>query len=113
LSFVAFGFGGTSLVALAVGLIVFDLGVQGTHISNQTIVYALRPEARSRLNSAYMTVYFLGGATGSGLSALLYASHGWAGVCVVGAAFPTVGLALWLVDTARRRSRAQPVETAG
>ncbi len=113
LSFVAFGFGATSLVALAVGLIVFDLGVQGTHISNQTIVYALRPEARSRLNSAYMTVYFLGGATGSGLSALLYASHGWAGVCVVGAAFPTVGLALWLVDTARRRSRAQPVETAG
>jgi predicted MFS family arabinose efflux permease len=113
LSFVAFGFGATSLVALAVGLIVFDLGVQGTHISNQTIVYALRPEARSRLNSAYMTVYFLGGATGSGLSALLYASHGWAGVCVVGAAFPTFGLALWLVDTARRRSRAQPVETAG
>jgi predicted MFS family arabinose efflux permease len=113
LSFIAFGFGATSLVALAVGLIVFDLGVQGTHISNQTIVYALRPEARSRLNSAYMTVYFLGGATGSGLSALLYASHGWAGVCVVGAAFPTVGLALWLVDTARRRSRAQPVETAG
>jgi predicted MFS family arabinose efflux permease len=109
----AVGFGATSLVALAVGLIVFDLGVQGTHISNQTIVYALRPEARSRLNSAYMTVYFLGGATGSGLSALLYASHGWAGVCVVGAAFPTVGLALWLVDTARRRSRAQPVETAG
>ena len=73
---------------------MFDLGVQGTHISNQTIVYALRPEARSRLNSAYMTVYFLGGATGSGLSALLYASHGWAGVCVVGAAFPTVGLAV-------------------
>jgi predicted MFS family arabinose efflux permease len=113
LSFVAFGFGATSLVALAIGLIVFDLGVQGTHISNQTIVYALRPEARSRLNSAYMTVYFLGGATGSGLSALLYASHGWAGVCVVGAAFPTVGLALWLVDTARRWSRAQSVETAG
>ena len=81
LSFAALGLGATSLVALAVGLIVFDLGVQGTHISNQTIVYALRPEARSRLNSAYMTVYFLGGATGSGLSALLYASHGWAGVC--------------------------------
>ena len=105
LSFVALGLGATSLVALAVGLVVFDLGVQGTHISNQTIVYALRPAARSRLNSAYMTVYFLGGATGSGLSALLYASHGWAGVCLVGAAFPTVGLLLWVLDTARRRSR--------
>jgi predicted MFS family arabinose efflux permease len=106
LSFVALGLGTTSLLALAVGLIVFDLGVQGVHISNQAIVYALRPAARSRLNSAYMTVYFLGGATGSGGSALLYASHGWIGVCVAGAAFPTAGLLLWLVDTARRRARA-------
>lgn len=105
LSFVGFGLGATSLVALAVALIVFDLGVQGVHISNQTIVYALRPEARSRLNSAYMTVYFLGGATGSGLSALLYASYGWLGVCAVGAGFPTAGLLLWLVDSTRRRSR--------
>jgi predicted MFS family arabinose efflux permease len=104
LSWAPIALGGHSLVALAIGLVVFDLGVQGTHISNQTIVYALRPEARSRLNSAYMTAYFLGGATGSGLSAVLYASHGWAGVCVLGAVFPAVGLALWLVDSARRRS---------
>ena len=59
---VLIGAGTVSLVALAIGLVVFDAGVQGTHISNQTIVYALRPEARSRLNSAYMTAYFLGGA---------------------------------------------------
>jgi predicted MFS family arabinose efflux permease len=118
LSFVALGLGASSLVALAIGLIVFDLGVQGVHISNQTIVYALRPEARSRLNSAYMTCYFLGGATGSGLSAWGYASHGWAGVVVIGAAFPTAGLVLWLVDAVRRRSRgisrpSSPAATAG
>ena len=107
LSFVALGWGGSSLVALAVGLIVFDLGVQGVHISNQTIVYALLPEARSRLNSAYMTVYFLGGATGSGMSAWVYSLHGWAGVAVLGAAFPAVGLLLWLIDTVRRRRRDQ------
>jgi predicted MFS family arabinose efflux permease len=112
LSFVAVALGATSLVALAVGLILFDLGVQGTHISNQTIVYALRPEARSRLNSAYMTLYFLGGATGSGLSALVYATHGWLGVSVLGAAFPTVGLLLWLVDTLRRRGRARGISLA-
>lgn len=105
LSFGALALGPTSLVALAIGLVVFDLGVQGAHISNQTIVYALRPEARSRLNSAYMTGYFLGGATGSGLSALVYASHGWGGVSVLGAAFPAAGLLLWAVDTARRRTR--------
>jgi predicted MFS family arabinose efflux permease len=97
------GTGVGALVALAIGLVIFDAGAQGVHISNQTIIYALRPDARSRVNSAYMTSFFLGGAVGSGLSALLYASHGWAGVCLLGAAFPVAGLAVWLVDTVRRR----------
>ena len=102
LSMVLIGAGTVSLVALAIGLVVFDAGVQGTHISNQTIVYALRPEARSRLNSAYMTAYFLGGAAGSGLSAAVYAGYGWLGVSVLAAAFPAAGWCAWLVDTLRR-----------
>jgi predicted MFS family arabinose efflux permease len=92
-----------ALVALAVGLLLFDLGVQGVHVSNQTIVYALRPDSRSRINSAYMTIYFLGGALGSGLSAAIYASHGWAGVSTLGAVLPAIGLVFWLLDTALRR----------
>jgi predicted MFS family arabinose efflux permease len=111
------GAGVGALVALAIGLLLFDLGVQGVHVSNQAIVYALRPDARSRINSAYMTLYFLGGATGSGLSAVLYASHGWRGVSVLGAVLPAIGLVLWVVDTALRRravsvsSRATPAGT--
>jgi len=102
LSMLLIGAGSVSLVALAVGLVVFDAGVQGTHISNQTIVYALRPEARSRLNSAYMTAYFIGGAAGSGLSALVYSTYGWIGVSVLAAAFPAAGFSAWLVDTFMR-----------
>jgi hypothetical protein len=49
------GAGAVSLFVLAVGLVAFATGVQGTHISIQTIVYALRRAARSRLNSAYIT----------------------------------------------------------
>jgi predicted MFS family arabinose efflux permease len=100
------GPGAGALVALAVGLLIFDAGAQGVHISNQTIIYALRPEARSRLNSAYMTSFFLGGALGSGCSALLYATHGWTGVSLLGAAFPVAGLVVWVVDSLRRRARA-------
>ena len=116
---VLIGAGTVSLVALAIGLVVFDAGVQGTHISNQTIVYALRPEARSRLNSAYMTAYFLGGAAGSGLSAAVYAGYGWLGVSVLAAAFPAAGWCAWLVDTSgvpvhpverERRLRGQQLE---
>jgi predicted MFS family arabinose efflux permease len=101
------GPGAGAVVALAIGLLLFDLGVQGVHVSNQAIVYALRPEARSRLNSAYMTLYFLGGAVGSGLSAAAYASNGWLGVSVLGGVLPAIGLAFWLVDTAFRRRRAR------
>jgi predicted MFS family arabinose efflux permease len=97
------GAGVGALVALAIGLLLFDLGVQGVHVSNQAIIYALRPDARSRINSAYMTLYFLGGAAGSGFSAVLYAGHGWRGVSVLGAALPAIGLVLWVVDTALRR----------
>ncbi|GAA4536391.1 MFS transporter [Pseudonocardia xishanensis] len=103
LSWIALGLGAVSLVALAIGLVLFDFGVQGSHISNQNTIYALHPRARSRLNTAYMTSYFLGGALGSGLSSALYASHGWLGVSIVGAAFPTAGFLLWLA--ARRQSR--------
>ena len=75
-----------------------ELGIQGTHISNQAIFYPLRPDARSRLNTAYMTTYFAAGAIGSALSAVLYASSGWSGVCVAGAAFPALGVAVWIVE---------------
>ncbi|MFC4950362.1 MFS transporter [Pseudonocardia sp. GCM10023141] len=103
LSFVPLALGAGSLVALAIGLVLFDLGVQAAHVGNQTIIYRLRPEARSRLTSAYMTVFFLCGALGSGLSTWVYSSGGWPGVTALGAAFPTAGFLLWLVDAARRR----------
>ena len=100
------GSGAGALVALAIGLLIFDAGAQGVHISNQTIIYALRPDARSRVNSAYMTSFFLGGALGGGSSALLYATHGWTGVSLLGAAFPVAGLLVWVIDSLRRRARA-------
>jgi predicted MFS family arabinose efflux permease len=105
-SFILLGWGASSLVALAIGFVLFDMGVQGAHISNQSIVYALQPQARSRINTAYMTSYFIGGATGLGLSATLYASHGWIGVCYLGAVFPTAGLLLWVAETVARRRDA-------
>ncbi|MFE5867420.1 hypothetical protein ACFQ6V_02070 [Streptomyces roseifaciens] len=68
--------GAWALAALLAGVIVLDAAVQGVHISNQNLVYSLRPEARNRLNSAYMTSYFIGGAMGSALtSAVWSASH--------------------------------------
>ena len=101
--------GKTSAVWLIVGIAVLDLGVQGIHISNQSAIYALAPEARSRLTTAYMVTYFLGGAALSAISSAVYASDGWDGVCVVGAATGLAALALWAAAELRSRSPVRRV----
>ena len=96
--------GKTSVVWLLVGIAVLDLGVQGIHISNQSAIYALAPEARSRLTTAYMVSYFLGGAALSAISSALYTSDGWDGVCAAGIATGLAALALWAAAELRSRS---------
>jgi predicted MFS family arabinose efflux permease len=111
-SFALIGLGAHSLLWLAVGIIVFDLATQGSHITNQNVVYALAPDARSRLNTAYMTSYFVGGAVGSGLSAAMYAAHGWAGVSIVGMIFPAVGFLVWVGESVARRRPGTALRSA-
>ena len=60
--------GGPTSLALGAGIVLLDLGVQGANITSQTMIYAVRPEARSRMTTGYMTAVFLGAATGSALS---------------------------------------------
>ncbi|HEY3609905.1 MAG TPA: MFS transporter [Pseudonocardiaceae bacterium] len=104
LSYVLIGIGAHAVVALGIGVALMDLGCQGTHISNQSLIFPLRPDARSRLNTAYMTSYFVAGAVGSGLSTTAYAAFGWTGVTIVGAAFPVAACLVWVVDMTMRRA---------
>jgi len=105
LSFLLLISGARNVAAMAAGTALLDLGIQGTHISNQSLFFPLRPDARSRLNTAYMTCYFAAGALGSALSATLFAEYGWTTVCVVGAAFPAFGFVVWVVEVISGRSR--------
>jgi predicted MFS family arabinose efflux permease len=100
-SFALLWAGRTSLAALIIGIVVLDIGTQGMQITNQAVIYALRPDARSRINSAYMVCYFLGGAVGSVSAGALYGTHGWAGVCLLGAGFGTLTLAMSVYDRVR------------
>jgi predicted MFS family arabinose efflux permease len=99
--------GKTSVIPLIIGIAVLDLGAQGLHISNQSAIYALAPEARSRLTTAYMVAYFLGGAVLSALTSTLYASDGWDGVCAIGVATAALALAVWAVTELPRRARSR------
>ncbi len=87
LSFIVFFVGGQSLLAIGLGVVLLDAGVQASHLTNQTVIFGLAPELRSRINSLYMVGYFVGGAVGTALAAVAWSYAGWAGVCVLGGAF--------------------------
>lgn len=79
----AFGYHIAGLIA---GVAVLDIGMQTMQISNQTRIFALSRAARSRINTVYMIMFFLGGALGSALSAAAWSRWGWNGVCGWGVA---------------------------
>ncbi|HVX65946.1 MAG TPA: MFS transporter [Bryobacteraceae bacterium] len=75
---------GYHLAGLIAGVIVLDIGQQTMQISNQIRIFALTRTARSRVNTVYMIVFFLGGAMGSALSAVAWSRWQWSGVCAWG-----------------------------
>jgi predicted MFS family arabinose efflux permease len=101
-SFVVLGLLGHWLWGIALGVILLDLGVSSNHISNQTRIYSLRPEARSRLNTVYMVCYFAGGATGSWLGIAAWVRFGWPGVCLVGGSMALAALIVLRAGASRR-----------
>ncbi|MGN6294346.1 MAG: MFS transporter [Chitinophagaceae bacterium] len=95
-SYVLLGAGGTYLWVLIIGVIILDIGMQTTHISNQSRIFSLIPEARSRINTVYMTSAFIGGSIGSVAGSLAWAHGGWIYVSAVALVFVLIA---YLVNT--------------
>ena len=91
-SFVVLYTVGTKIAGLIAGVILLDFGVQAGHISNQTRIYALLPEARSRMNMVYMISYFTAGSICSFIGTIAWEHFGWAGVCSFGGMLLVLGL---------------------
>ncbi len=102
LSWLVFGLT-SSLAGIAVGVVVLDLSVQLALVANQQRVFALQPEARSRLNTVLVGTMFLGGALGSGAGAAAWYHGGWRAVVALGLAFGAGALLLQLGG--RRQAR--------
>lgn len=86
------------LTALICGTLLLDACVQGTLVLGQQVIYQLEPEQRSRINTLYISAFFLGGAAASALSGLAFARWGWPGVVVLGSALPLSGFCYWLSE---------------
>lgn len=93
--------GRTSLGFLLAGIVVLDVGTQAMQLTNWSVIYALRPDARSRINSAYMVCYFTGGAIGSVTAGVVLAAAGWDAVCLLGAAYGAMAVGTSVLDRVR------------
>ncbi len=85
----------SSLAALVIGIILLDLSVQAVHVTNQSLIFAAHPEARSRIVGGYMVFYSIGSGIGAIAATTIYALFGWSGVAILGASFSGAGLAFW------------------
>lgn len=86
-----------SLPLLIVGVVILDFAVQAVHVTNQSIIFAARPDAQSRLVGVYMTFYSIGSALGAITSTHVYALWGWTAVCILGACFSLAAFIFWLI----------------
>jgi predicted MFS family arabinose efflux permease len=109
--------GGTAgMVALVLGTLALDVSMQAGMVANQVRNYRLRPNARARVNTAYMTCAYCGGAVGSWSGAQAFGGFGWLGVCALTALLAGVALARHLCrrsGTGRLPSTAAPSSDTG
>ena len=75
-----------------VGIIIIDIGMQFVQISNQTRALVLDQSATNRINTIFMTTYFVGGALGTLLAGTFWQSFGWTGVTAVGISLAGISL---------------------
>ncbi|TPK61681.1 MFS transporter [Mesorhizobium sp. B2-4-19] len=86
---------GVSLWLLVAGIVMLDLAIQAVHVTNQSLIFSRRPDARSRLVGGYMIFYSLGSALGSIASTMTYGAFGWSGVCMLGAGIGLLASLVW------------------
>jgi predicted MFS family arabinose efflux permease len=95
----------TSLVALVCGVVLLDFAVQAVHVTNQSIIFAARPDAQSRMVGAYMCFYSVGSALGAAAATQVYALWGWEAVSLLGALISVSAWILWFLTSQSDGSR--------
>lgn len=75
---------GNTYTAIIITILILDIGMQCIQLSNQTVVFSLNPKASNRINTIFMTNYFIGGSLGTFLSGSAWSMAGWSGVTIVG-----------------------------
>jgi predicted MFS family arabinose efflux permease len=75
---------------------MLDLAIQAVHVTNQSLIFSRRPDARSRLVGGYRIFYSHGSALGSIASTMIFGAWGWSGVCMLGGGVALAALVFWV-----------------
>jgi predicted MFS family arabinose efflux permease len=108
LSWLPISFAQTSLLAFVCGVILLDFAVQAVHVTSQSLIFAARPDAQSRMVGAYMCFYSIGSALGAVAATQTYARWGWSAVSLLGASISAAALILWCLTRHPATSSTAP-----
>jgi len=111
ISFIIFLFSGHSIAGLIIGVVLMDMGVQATHISNQAIIFSLSAQARNRINTIYMVTYFIGGALGAYIASLVWNTYQWTGVSWVGIVLSVIALLMHFFNRKKVQNKTTTVHS--
>jgi predicted MFS family arabinose efflux permease len=97
-SLIIAAFGATHILPILVAVLLLDVAIQGLNVLNQTRLFAIDPNARSRLNTAFVCSNFIGGAIGSTLAGVLWEHGGWLFVALGAAGLIAFAMIVWLTQ---------------
>lgn len=92
LSWLLFFVGENTYAGIIAGIIMIDIGMQCIQLSNQTSIFELNPRASNRINTIFMTTYFIGGSMGTFLAGSFWQLYGWHGVIGIGVLLTGISL---------------------
>lgn len=90
--------GSTSIIVMVLAIVLLNLAIQSINVLNQTRLLTIRPELRSRLNTAFVFCNFIAGAAGSALAGSLWQAGGWLLLTAGQAAIVVVALMVWALS---------------
>ncbi|MEE1152690.1 MAG: MFS transporter, partial [Prevotella sp.] len=85
-------------IGLIVAVILVDIGLQCQQLSNQSGCIQAMPQAANRVNTIFMTTYFIGGSVGTFCAGIGWAHFGWTGVCITGIVFALISFIISLCE---------------
>lgn len=100
-----------SVFSFLVATLFLDVGVQATQVTNIATIYTLDETAHSRINTVYMTAYFIGGALGTAAGVFCWEAGGWNLVAWQLLTWSTLALLIVVSNYYKQRKKSRPAVT--